>query len=165
MLGSIALMAAAAAAAPPNAVPDILGGLEGCWNAPGEVRGKDARSVMRGDWHIGCLYFMLQLHSVGPGKPYRAAIIYGGGTKPGTIYSYWLDVLGGAAPVPETGSATRDGFTIVYDFGDLLYTNRFKKAGKEWRWTIMERVKGRQEKLFAKYDLTPTTCKGKTFDF
>src|SRR5437660_192357 len=99
MLILLALVAASAAPAP-NAVPAIIGGLKGCWNVAGSVRGKDAPSVARGDWHIGHLYFMLQLQSVVGGKPYTAAIIYGGGTKPGTIGSYWLDVVGGTAPTP-----------------------------------------------------------------
>jgi hypothetical protein len=163
MLGLIASIAAAAVA--PNAVPEVVGGLQGCWNATGQVRGKNATSVARGDWHIGHLYFMLQLSSTVAGKPYTAAIIYGAGPKPGTIYSYWLDVVGGAAPVPETGSPTKDGFTVGYDFGDSVYTNRFAKTRGGWRWMIIEQVPGKPDRIFAHYDLTPTTCGGKTFDF
>jgi hypothetical protein len=107
----------------------------------------------------------LQLQSRVGGKPYKAAIIYGQGPKPGTIYSYWLDVIGGAAPTPQTGGPTRDGFTVAYDFGDSIYTNRFTKVGTGWNWTIMEEVKGKPERLFAEYKLTPATCRGKKFDF
>src|SRR5581483_4195312 len=99
MLNILALAAAAAAPAP-NAVPAVVGGLAGCWDVTGQVRGKDAPSIARGDWHIGRLYFMFQLRSVVAGKPYTAAIIYGRGAKPGTIGSYWLDVVGGTAPTP-----------------------------------------------------------------
>lgn len=157
--------AAAAAAAPSNAVPDVVGGLQGCWNAPGSVRGKPAPSIARGDWHIDGLYFMLQLKSLVAGKPYKAAIIYGQGQKPGSIYSYWLDVVGGAAPTPQTGAPTKDGFMVAYDFGDSVYTNRFIKVGTGWTWTIIEQAKGKPERLFAEYKLTPTTCRGKKFDF
>jgi len=148
-----------------NAVPEIVGGLQGCWNAPGSVRGHEAPSVARGTWHIDRLYFMLQLKSVVQGKPYKAAIIYGAGPKPGTIYSYWLDVVGGAAPVPETGSPTNNGFDVAYDFGDSVYSNHFRRSGSKWQWTIIEQQKGKPERLFAEYKLTSATCRGKKFDF
>src|SRR4051794_8053763 len=113
MLSLLALVAAVSAP-PTNAVPAVVGGLEGCWNVTGSVRGRDAPSVARGDWHIGRLYFMLQLRSLVQGKPYTAAIIYGAGAKPGSIGSYWLDVVGGTAPTPVTGAPTPDGFMVAY---------------------------------------------------
>jgi len=171
LLASVALPApasfAAAVVAQPGAipVPDVVGGLQGCWHAPGQVRGKDASSIARGDWHIGHLYFMLQLRGLAAEKPYVAAIIYGGGPKVGTFGSYWLDVYGGTAPTQVTGAPTKDGFTVAYDYGDSVYTNLFTKKGNGWRWTIMERFKGKPEKLFAQYELTPARCEGMAFDF
>jgi len=160
--------AAVAATEPPNSVPAVVGGLEGCWKVPGKVRGKDATSVARGEWQIGHLFFVLHLRSVAPGLPYEAAIIFGAeraGTPPelqkgGTIGSYWLDTFGGAGPVKTTGMATGDGFWVAYDYGDSVYTNRFDHVGKDWRWTIVEQEPGKPEKLFAEYHLTPTTCRG-----
>ena len=49
MIGLFAPIAAAAPA--PNAVPSVVGGLSGCWDVTGQVRGKDAPSIARGDWH------------------------------------------------------------------------------------------------------------------
>jgi hypothetical protein len=167
------LILAAAAAEPPNSVPAVVGGLEGCWNAPGKVRDKDATSVARGEWQIGHLYFVLHLRSVAPGLPYEAAIIFGAeraGAPPelqkaGTIGSYWLDTFGGAGPVKTTGMATGDGFWVAYDYGDSIYTNRYERIGRDWRWTIMEEEPGKPQKLFAEYRLTPTTCRGTKFSF
>jgi hypothetical protein len=164
MLSLLAVIAASAAPAP-NAVPAVVGGLEGCWNVTGSVRGKDAPSIARGDWHIGRLCFMLQLRSVVQGKPYTAAIIYGAGPKPGSIGSYWLDVVGGTTPTPVTGAPTADGFIVAYDFGDSVYTNRFASTADGWRWTIMEQVTGKPEREFAHYHLTRAACRGKKFDF
>jgi hypothetical protein len=164
MLNMLAL-AAAAAAPVPNAVPAVVGGLVGCWDVTGQVRGKDAPSIARGDWHIGRLYFMFQLRSVVAGKPYTAAIIYGQGTKPGTIGSYWLDVVGGTAPTPVTGAPTPDGFTVAYDFGDSVYTNHFARVSGGWRWTIVEQETGRPAREFAHYHLVRATCRNKKFDF
>lgn len=47
----LALLLAAATAS--NLAPAVVGGLEGCWTAPGRVRGKDATSFARGEWHLG----------------------------------------------------------------------------------------------------------------
>ncbi|HEX5237453.1 MAG TPA: hypothetical protein VFW39_03205 [Sphingomicrobium sp.] len=165
------LVLAAAAATPPSAVPAIVGGLEGCWNAPGQVMGKDATSVARGDWQIGHLYFVLHLRSTGAAQPYEAAIIYGAeraGAPPelqqaGSIGSYWLDTFGGAGPVKTIGSASANGFTVAYDYGDSVYTNRFTRVGKGWQWTILAHDRGKPEKLFAEYHLTPATCSGMKF--
>jgi len=171
----IALLFAAAMAAadPPNAVPAIVGGLEGCWKAPGQVRGKNSNSIARGEWQIGHLYFALHVRSVRPAKPYEATIIYGAeraGAPPelqeaGTIGSFWLDTFGGAGPVKTTGKANQDGFSVAYDYGDSVYTNRFQRVGKGWRWTIIEQVPGKPEKLFAEYNLTPASCRSMKFEF
>ncbi|HEY6048901.1 MAG TPA: hypothetical protein VIV07_07645 [Sphingomicrobium sp.] len=169
---SLLVLAAAAAAEPSIAVPPVVGGLEGCWKAPGEVLGKSADSVIRGEWQIGHLYFVLHLRSV-TGQPYEAAIIYGAeraGAPPelqktGTIGSYWLDTFGGAGPVKTSGMAEANGFTVIYDYGDSVYTNRFARTGSGWRWTIVEKVPGKPEKPFARYDLTRATCRGARYRF
>src|SRR5690242_7964439 len=113
--GVVASLAAPARAADPGPipVPDVVGGLQGCWHAPGAVRGKDATSNIRGDWHFGHLYFMLQMYGLKAEKPYIAAIIYGAGPKAGTIGSYWLDVYGGTAPTKVSGAPTKDGFEVA----------------------------------------------------
>lgn len=169
----LAILLAAAAAAPPlNAVPAIVGKLAGCWKVSGQVRGTDAASVARGEWKIGHLYFVLHLHSVTGAKPYEAEIIYGAeraGAPPelqkaGSIGSYWLDTFGGAGPVKTTGLATKDGFKVAYDYGDSVYTNRFEQTRKGWRWTIVESEPGKPAKLFAEYDLKPTSCRAIKFD-
>src|SRR3954462_6683446 len=90
------LVLAATPALAPNSVPAVVGGLAGCWKAAGEVRGKDATSVARGSWHLGRRYFMLQLRSIVLKSPYEAAIVYGGGEKPGGVGSFWMDTFGGA---------------------------------------------------------------------
>ena len=163
---SLTLDAGAAAIVSTNAVPAVVGGLEGCWNAPGVVRGQAAISIARGDWRIGHLYFMLQLRSVGPGRPYKAAIIYGADpNKAGAIYSYWLDTFGGAAPLAEISAETKDGFRIAYKYPDSVYTNQFSRAGAGWTWTIQEKQNGKPEKLFARYELSPTSCNTNDFEF
>ena len=163
----LSLLVLAAAAVPlPNSVPPIVGGLDGCWKAPGQVRGKDATSVARGSWHLGRRYFMLQLRSIVPKSPYEAAIVYGGGEKPGGVGSFWMDTFGGAyGPSLGAGWVTLDGFSLDYRFPDSVYTNRFIRNGKGWRWTIMEKADGRPAKLFARYDLMPASCRGIKFDF
>ena len=161
------LVVAAAATAPsPNSVPAVVGGLAGCWKAPGEVRGKDATSVVRGTWHLGRRYFMLQLRSTVPGSPYEAAIVYGGGEKAGGVGSFWMDTFGGAyGPSLGAGTVTAVGFSLDYRFPDSIYTNRFARVGRGWRWTITEKAAGKPAKLFARYDLTPASCRGMMFGF
>jgi hypothetical protein len=160
------LVLAAAAASPPNAVPAVVGGLAGCWKAPGQVRGKDATSVARGSWHLGRRYFILQLRSIVPKSPYEASIVYGAGEKAGSVGSFWMDTFGGAyGPSLGAGAVTRDGFSLDYRVPDSVYTNRFDRSAKGWSWTIVEKAEGKPEKLFARYDLTPASCRGISFDF
>lgn len=169
---ALLLATAAAVAEPPNAVPAVVGGLEGCWKAPGQVRGKNSNSIARGGWQIGHLYFALHIRSVPPAKPYVATIIYGAeraGAPPelqeaGSIGSFWLDTFGGAGPVRTTGKADQNGFSVDYDYGDSVYSNRFEHLGKGWRWTIMEQETGKPAKLFAEYHLMPTSCRGMKFE-
>jgi hypothetical protein len=160
LLGSVA----AAVAAPPNAIPTI-GGLEGCWKAPGKVQGKEATSIARGEWHLGRRYFMLHLRSVSRKKPYEASLLYGAGDKPEAINAYWMDSFGGAYSTAGKGTVTNDGFTVVYTYPDSLYTNRFERTGNGWRWTIMEKVPDKPGRLFAEYNLVHASCRGMTFDF
>jgi len=67
----ILVAATAGAALPPNKLPDVVGGLAGCWTATGQVRGKDASAIARGDWHPGRGYFVLYLRQVPPAQVYE----------------------------------------------------------------------------------------------
>jgi hypothetical protein len=143
-----------------------VSGLEGCWSAPGQVRGKDATSVLRGEWHLGRRYFVLHLRSVAPAQAYEAAITYRAGEKPGGIGSFWMDTFGGLyEPSLGLGAVSPDGFYLDYHFPDAAYHNRFERRGKGWRWTIVERAPGKPDKLFARYELAPASCRGTTFTF
>jgi hypothetical protein len=162
----IIALAALAAAATQTPGLKALSGLEGCWKAPGQVRGKDATSVMRGEWHLGGRYFILHVRAVPPAKPYEAAIAYGAGEKPDAIGSFWMDTFGGLyQPSLGIGALAKGGFTLDYKFPDSIYTNTFKRVGKGWSWTIMEKSAGKPDKLFAQYDLTPVSCDGMVFTF
>jgi hypothetical protein len=121
------------AAITPNSVPDIVGALKGCWKAPGQVRGKNATSVARGEWHLGRRYFVLHLKSVPP-------------------------ALG-------LGAVNTDGFSLDYKFKDAVYHNSFQRVGEGLRWTIIDQPSDNPQKLFARYDLTPASCRGLAFGF
>lgn len=163
MSSFLAVGAAAAAAA---VSPSTVGGLEGCWNAPGHVRGKDAMSVARGEWHLGRRYFTLHLRSVPPVSPYEAAITYGAGQKKGQVGSIWMDTFGGLyEPSLGLGAADGNSLSIDYRFPDAVYHNRFERLDKGWRWTIVEQSPGKPDKLFAEYQLTPASCHGMTFKY
>jgi hypothetical protein len=163
MLGIIMLAAASIA---PNVVPSAVGGLAGCWKAPGHVRGADATSIARGEWHLGRRYFVLHLRSVPPAKPYEAAITYGAGEKSGAVGSFWMDTFGGLyQPSLGLGTVDPDGFTVDYRFPDAVYHNRFERIGRGWRWTILEKAPGKPDKLFAQYDLMPASCRAMNFGF
>jgi hypothetical protein len=158
------LLILAAVAASAGTVPAV-GGLEGCWKAPGQVLGRDATSLARGEWHLGGRYFLLHLRSVAEKNPYEASLVYGAGDKPDSISGYWMDTFGGAYSTPGTGAVTSDGFNVVYTYPDSVYTNRFTRVGKGWRWTIMEKAAGKPEKLFGEYNLAPASCRGMKFGF
>ena len=160
----VLLLAAAAAS---NLAPAVLGGLEGCWTASGTVRGKDATSFARGEWHLGRLYFVLHLRSISRASPYEAAITYGAGEKAGQIGSFWMDTFGGLyEPSLGLGAVNHDGFALDYHFPDTVYHNSFVREVKGWRWTIMERAAaGGRERIFAEYRLSPATCRNKEFAF
>lgn len=160
------LFLAALAVPPANIVPAAVGGLDGCWKAPGEVRGKDAASVARGEWHLGRRYFVLHLRSVASAQPYEAAITYGAGEKRGQVGSFWTDTFGGLyQPSLGLGAVTKDGFWLDYRFPDAVYHNSFERVGNGWRWTIVEQAAGKPDKLFARYELTRASCRGIRFDF
>lgn len=154
-----------AALASPGQVPAAVGGLQGCWKVPGQVLGKDATSVARGEWHLGHRYFMLHLRSVAQKKPYEASLLYGAGDKPGTITAFWMDSFGGAYSTAGKGAATSAGFDVLYTYPDAAYTNRFTRSAKGWHWIILEQVPGKPEKVFAEYDLVPASCRGIKFEF
>lgn len=146
--------------------PAAVGALEGCWRAAGEVRGKDATSVARGEWHLGKRYFILHLRSVSPAQPYEAAITYGAGAKSGQLGSFWMDTFGGLyEPSLGLGAVTDSGFSLDYRFPDAVYRNRFERTGNAWHWTILERAPGKPDKLFAEYKLSRATCRGIRFQF
>lgn len=160
------IAATTAAASLPNKVPEVVGGLAGCWTATGQVRGKDSSSIARGDWHLGRRYFVLHLRAVGPAQPYEAAIYYGAGEKPGAIGSFWMDTFGGLyEPSMGLGRVAENGFSLDYRFPDSVYTNRFSKTGKGWTWTIIEKPRDKPERLFAKYILSVAPCAGMKFGF
>ena len=162
----IPLLMRAATATPANSVPAAVGGLAGCWKVAGQVRGKDATSVARGEWHLGGRYFMLHLRSLNPKQPYEAAIAYGAGEKPGAVGSFWMDTFGGMyEPSFGLGSVTAKGFTLNYRFPDAIYANDFQHAAKGWTWTIAEKASGKPDKLFARYDLQRSRCAGMKFNF
>ena len=164
MIVWLALAAALPAYTQPPGLRTV-GGLAGCWTAPGQVRGKDARSVARGEWHLGGRYFVLHLKAVTK-QPYEAAITYGAGEKPGAIGSFWADTFGGLyEPSLGLGAAMADGFALAYRFPDAVYANRFVRHGNDWTWTIYEQAPGKPDKLFARYELTSASCKGMRFDF
>jgi hypothetical protein len=165
MIALVALIGAAAADTA-NMVPATVGGLAGCWTVPGQVRGKDATSVARGEWHLGHRYFTLHLKSVPPAQPYEAAISYGAGEDAGEIGSFWMDTFGGLyEPSLGLGAVTQDGFALDYRFPDTVYHNSFVRIGKGWRWTIVEQAPGKADKLFAEYDFAPASCRGMKFAF
>ena len=160
------LLGAAAVAVQPNKVPLEVGGLAGCWKVAGQVRGKDATSIAKGEWHLDRRYLALHLRSVPPAQPYEAAIYYGAGEKTGAIGSFWMDTFGGLyEPSMGLGAVTPDGFSLDYRFPDAVYTNHFQRSGKGWTWTIIEKAKDRPEKSFADYKLSPASCAGMRFGF
>lgn len=162
----IPLVMLAAAAASTNAVPAAVGGLAGCWKVAGQVRGKDATSVARGEWHLGKRYFMLHLRSVDPKQRYEAAIVYGAGEKPGDVGSFWMDTFGGMyEPSLGLGSVTANGFTLNYRFPDAVYANDFRRGGAGWSWTIVEKTPDKPDKLFARYEFRPARCGEARFAF
>lgn len=163
-MGMLEIVVAAALAS--NVVPGVVGGLEGCWNARGHVRSKDATSIARGEWHLGKHYFILHLRSVPPVAPYEAAITYGAGEKPGQIGSFWMDTFGGLyEPSLGLGAVEANGFELDYHFPDAIYQNRFLRTGSGWRWTITEQVAGKPDEVFANYELAPTSCRRLRFGF
>jgi len=165
MLSLFALaMALPAYAQPPGLM--ALSGLAGCWTARGQVRGRDAASIARGEWHLGGRYFVLRLKALSRDRPYEAAITYGAGEKADAIGSFWADTYGGLyEPSLGLGRTTGDGFQLDYRFADATYANRFARQGRGWTWTIVEAAPGKPDKLFARYELSPARCDGMTFGF
>jgi len=161
----LALLAAAAAALPQSPALQAVGGLAGCWKAPGSVRGQATDSAALGQWRLGGRYLLLQLKSRAPQKPYAAAIFFGEGQQPLSIRSYWMDTFGGAFSIVGDGKADAGGFSVDYHYPDSVYVNRFERRGDGWRWTIMEQAAGKPPTLFAEYALSPTACGATKFEF
>jgi hypothetical protein len=157
MIGII--MAAAVAATPPGD-PGLrdLSGLEGCWSAPGEVRGKATRNRVRGAWRLNGKYMTIQLASTDDKDSYAADIPIGAGEKAGELISYWMDSTGAAFSTSGKGQLEPDGFTVTYHYPDGDYVNVWRRAGKGWRWTITEVAPGKPAREFAHYDLAPSGC-------
>lgn len=163
MLTMLMLAALPAYTAPPGLT--AVGGLAGCWQAVGTVRGRDATSVARGEWHLGGRYFQFHLHATGP-RPYEAAITFGAGERPQAIGSVFSDTFGGLyEPSLGSGGTDADGFVQRYRFTDAVYVNRFVRSGDGWRWTITEQTEGKPDAGFADYRLRRTPCHGLRFDW
>jgi len=156
----IAFLLAAAVAAAPAGDPALrdLAGLEGCWSAAGEVRGKVTRNRLRGAWRLNGKYMMISLTSTDDKDPYQADVPIGGGDKPGDLSSFWMDSTGGAYSTGGKGRLEPDGFTITYHYPDGDYVNVWRHAGKGWTWTITEVKPGQPGKAFARYDLQSSGC-------
>lgn len=163
---SFLLAAAVALQAPRAAGLEAVGGLEGCWRVSGQVRGRNAPSFAKGEWHLGRRYFTLHLRTPTPGREYEAAITYGAGEHPNEIGSLFSDTFAGLyEPSLGRGAITADGFDQQYRFPDSVYLNRFQRSGRNWRWTIVEQVSGREDRLFADYVLAPSRCNGMRFTY
>lgn len=139
--------------------------LAGCWDAPGEVMGKRVATRVRGAWHLGGRYPLLESHRLDPADPYDAAIAIGGhdGDR---LSAWWMDSFGAGYSAAGKGRADRDGvLSIDYAYPDALYANRLEPLGRGWRWTITARKPDGSEKVFASYVLTPAKCDGTAFAF
>ena len=160
------LVAFAAATAAPKAVGlSRLASLEGCWQVQGQVRGKDAASIAKGEWHLGGRYFTLHLRATTE-HPYEAAITFGAGETSDDIGSIWSDTFGGLyEPSLGLGGLVQGGFEQTYRFPDALYVNRFEITTSGWHWTIVERAPGKPDKLFAEYRLSKRRCAGMKFGY
>lgn len=156
------------AATPGYVVPPglaALSGLHGCWRVSGQVQGKDAPAIARGEWRLGRRYFTLHLRA-GGAEPYEAAITYGAGERPQAIGSVFSDTVGGMyGPSWGSGEITGDGFVQRYRFPDTMYLNRFARAGRGWRWSIFEQTPGKADVVFADYRLAAASCRGMRFDY
>jgi len=148
-----------AAADPAHAALDRL---TGCWDAPGDVMGKQVRTKVRGAWRLGGRYLLLESHGLDPADPYDAAVIIGDAeTK---LTSTWMDSFGAANGANGDGKIVNGAIAIDYTYPDAVYANRFVPDGAGWRWTIVERKPG-SEKPFASYRLSPAACGDTKFAF
>lgn len=161
MILAIAAFAAALQAAPARAE---LGGLAGCWDAPGEVTGKKTANKLRATWHMERRYLLLELHGENPGDPYDAAIILSPFGE-GRISAFWMDSFGGEYTAPGSGSADHGGLTIDYRYPEENYRNRFEPEGTGWKWTITAQAAGKPDRAFAEYHLAPARCDSTRFAF
>lgn len=160
------LMVLMAAVTPAPPVPPglaVAGGLVGCWQVAGQVRGRDAASIARGEWHLGRRYVTLHLRTTGA-RAYEAAITFGAGERPQAIGSVFSDTFGGMyEPSFGAGETEATGFVQQYRFPDAIYVNRFVRVAGGWHWTITERSAGKADSLFADYHLRPASCRSMRF--
>ncbi len=161
---TLVMMATLPVYVPPPGLATVAG-LAGCWRVAGQVRGRDAASIAKGEWHLGRRYFTLHLRATGP-RPYEAAITYGAGERPDALGSVFSDTFGGLyEPSLGLGETTPDGFVQRYRFADAVYVNRFVRLTGGWRWTIVEQPTGKPESVFAGYTLCPAPCRGMRFAY
>lgn len=165
MIG-LALAFAIAQQVPRTPGLEAVSGLEGCWRVTGRVEGQVAPGFAKGEWHLGGRYLMLHLRVPRPGDEYEAAITYGAGERPNEIGSLFSDTFGGLyGPSLGAGAKTSTGFEQRYRFPDSVYLNRFERQQGGWHWTILEQVTGREDRVFADYQLEPSSCDGMNFTF
>lgn len=149
------------AADPAHAALDRLAG---CWDAPGEVMGKQVQGRVRGAWRLGGRYLLLEWHGLDPADPYDAAIVIGDHDKI-KIRSAWMDSFGAGNGATGQGEVKDGTIAVDYAYPESVYANRWAPDGKGWRWTIVERKRDGSEKPFASYRLTPVACGDTQFAF
>jgi hypothetical protein len=149
------------AADPAHAALDRL---TGCWDAPGEVTGKQVRTRVRGAWRLGGRYLLLESHGLDPADPYDAAIVLGDHDKT-RVSGWWMDSFGAGYSTAGQGAVESGTIAVDYAYPDALYANRLAPDGKGWHWTIVERKPDGSEKPFASYRLAPVACGDTKFAF
>ncbi|MDP5280475.1 hypothetical protein Q9Q95_16215 [Sphingomonas sp. DG1-23] len=155
------MVAVAPLADPAHAALDRL---IGCWEAPGEVMGKQVRTRVRAAWRLGGRYLLLESHGLDPADPYDAAIVLGDHDKT-RVSGWWMDSFGAGYSAAGQGAVADGTIAVDYAYPDALYANRLAPDGKGWRWTIVERKPDGSEKPFASYRLTPGACGDVKFAF
>ena len=151
--------AAALIAGSATAAPRVFDALTGCWDATGQLRGKPAHSLARGQWAIDRKYFLLQLVGAPGGKHYAAAIFFGEQAD-GRIVAHWLDMFG-AEFSQYLGRGTATATTVVTDFaypdGPTRNEISLLPDGK-WRMLVTETPAGKPQDVFSDYRFTRARC-------
>ncbi|ATY33094.1 hypothetical protein [Sphingomonas psychrotolerans] len=138
--------------------------LTGCWDAPGEVMGKQVRTRVRGAWRLDGRYLLIEMHGLDPADPYDAAIVIGDHDQT-RLSGWWMDSFGAGYSAAGQGEIKQGTIAIDYTYPESVYANRMAADGKGWRWTIIERKRDGTEKPFASYRLTPVACGDTKFAF